>query len=196
VRNWHLRAVNELKLVRTQTEMRDMLTSLLLLVFLPTPTFRYNIGWQLIFWTAAYSFLTTDVHSDASTDTQHQTAPARGGGPDVKCNGDAGGLGAADNDGDDGILGASDATDSTSCESLVRSSMRSPVLMGTFVGISVGLCRPLHYELYGDGGAMHFVGAGVDTLGQAMVPVVTLVIASTLGKVRFDWSVFCSHSRS
>lgn len=142
---------------------------------------RYNIGWQLIFWTVAYSFLTTEVAGGSSSSEPADASSVSQSGNNVTSGGDT---------------SASDASfgGASTFETVLHKSFTSPVLMGTFVGITVGLCRPLHHELYAEGGAMQFVGAGVDTLGQAMVPVVTLVIASTLGKVSTIYIASLSHT--
>jgi predicted permease len=111
--------------------------------------FVYNVGWQLIFWTIGWSYLT---QQDAPTAGRSESTP-------------------------------SDSKDAQSfAVTVIRQACRSPMIIASGIGITIGLITPLRDALFGDGGGFQFVGTALDTLGQAAVPVVTLVIAATLGK--------------
>lgn len=57
----------------------------------------------------------------------------------------------------------------------------SPVLLSCYAGIIIALVPSLHEALFGSG-SFRFIGSGVEILGQAAVPTVTVVISATFGK--------------
>ena len=73
------------------------------------------------------------------------------------------------------------ATDSSVLAPL-RKGMRQPMLIASFVGITIGLAPPLQSALFDADGVLHSMGQAAEVLAAAGVPVVTCVIAGTLGK--------------
>jgi len=131
--------------------------------------FIWGIVWNLVFWTVAFNALATEaarLHTTpqaASTTmsvlpSAHSAAvfPAISAEP------------------------ASGRSFRSSCLAAVK-GLVNPPLCAVVAGTLVAVVQPLQHALFRPGGSLRWVGSATEIVGQGATPIITIVIAGTLG---------------